>query len=275
MSDISIPQEIIDFMQQQNWGNHHLHWHVVRMWDRLSPAAQQWATQQGWRRYGVQEGEETNGLEFLAMHRVMIRTLVNKFPQHAILFEGWSSPPTDPNDTNDPLPGGATTPFNPDMQIAIDRLTTQLDGFDGEDLLGTFIETSLRPFPNTPLRRADDAASGIHNYLHGRFQDNNSPINMGDPSVNIENERFWRLHGWIDARWEAYRVVSGRSNNDPRYLKALAEAERHMAVPSPSGGIQPFAASPWHMDGHAHHDIHIPEDIKQSILDALYFCELE
>ena len=67
MSDVSIPQEIIDFMQQRNWGNHHLHWHVVRIWDVLGPDGQQWTEQQGWSRYEVQEGEETNGLEFLAM----------------------------------------------------------------------------------------------------------------------------------------------------------------------------------------------------------------
>ena len=270
MSDVSIPQEIVDFMQQRNWGNHHLHWHVVRIWDVLGADGQQWAEQQGWRRYEVQEGEEKNGLEFLAMHRVMIRTLTSNFPQHANLFSGWSTPPTDPANPNDSLPNGRTTPFDQNMADAIDRLHNNLEAFDGEDLFGRFIETSLRPFPNDPSRRSSDQSSGIHNYLHGRFEDRDSPINMGDPSVNIENERFWRLHGWIDARWEGYRVATGRSDTDPRYIKALADAEIHMAVPAPLGGIQPFGAALWNMEGHSHHALHIPEEIKSQILDALF-----
>jgi hypothetical protein len=231
MADTPMPQEVVTFMRDRNWGTHHVHWHVVRIWDVVDEPTRQWAQAQGWSRYEVQEGEESNGLEFLAMHRVMLRTLLQNFPQHASLFTGWTTPPTDPTDPNDPLPGGATTPFHPDMLGAIDRLTNSLAAFDGEDEIGTLIETSLRPFPNNARRRSSDVNSGIHNYVHNRFSDENSTINMGDPTVNIENERFWRLHGWIDRCWTNYRQVSGRSDMDPRYLQALEDAEKHMGVP--------------------------------------------
>ena len=106
--------------------------------------------------YPTQEGEEGNGIEFLAMHRMMIRTLVSKFPQHAHLFKGWEAPPTDPSNANDPLPNGRQTPFDPDMLNAIDRFNNELESFDGEDIFGRFIETSLRPFPNNPSRISTD-----------------------------------------------------------------------------------------------------------------------
>ncbi len=93
-------------MRQQNWGIHHLHWHVVRIWNIIPEALRQRATGQEWSRHPVQEGEEGNGIEFLAMHRVMIRMLRSAFPQHIALFDGWEMPPTDP------LPGNSSEPFS-------------------------------------------------------------------------------------------------------------------------------------------------------------------
>ncbi len=274
MADVSMPSEIVQFMRDQNWGTHHIHWHLVRVWDLVDDAARAWATDQGWSRYDVQEGEEGNGLEFLAMHRVMVRMLLDRFPAHSSLFDGWSTVPTDPADPQDPLPNGATTPFHPNYTTALDRLENDLDTFDGEDLFGTYIETTLRPFPNDPDRRASDNSSGIHNYLHNRFADPDSDINMGNPTVNIENERFWRLHGWIDARWTAYRTASGRSETDPRYLKALEDAEAHMSVPTPDGELALLVTD----DEHHHHPTHpveVPPHVLQSILDVLYTCDVE
>ena len=73
MADIAMPDEIIAWTKSNGWGPHHLRWHVERIWDRLDADTLAYAQQQGWTRYPVQEGEETNGLAFLAMHRVMIR----------------------------------------------------------------------------------------------------------------------------------------------------------------------------------------------------------
>jgi ATP-dependent helicase YprA (DUF1998 family) len=96
-----------------------------------------------------------------------------------------------------------------------------------------FIETSWRPFPNVPRRRAADKASGIHNYLHGRFTRASEDLDMGNPEVNIHNQRFWRLHGWIDRAWSVYRTASGRSDNDPVYKAAMEEARHHMMHMAP------------------------------------------
>src|SRR6516164_5139989 len=85
VADLLMPDEIREWMQQRNWGVHHLEWHTSRQWDRLPLAARQWAAQQGWRRAALLEGEAGNGVEFLVMHRAMIELLREQFPQHAAL----------------------------------------------------------------------------------------------------------------------------------------------------------------------------------------------
>jgi hypothetical protein len=229
------------------------------MWGVLPPDVIQWATAQGWSRHSVQEGEEDNGLQFLAMHRVMIKKLVAAFPQHQGLFAGWPQPPSDPNDPDDPVPGQGATPLSPAMAAAVNRLQTGTTTFDGEDEFGRFIETSLRPFPNLPQRRSSDPSSGLHNYLHNRFADDASPINLGDPSVNIENTRFWKLHGWIDNRWSSYRAATGRSDTDPAYLKLLEQEAMHM-----EHGHGPMAAR-----RAAPGRLAVPGDVRRKILRAL------
>ncbi|HEY8079764.1 MAG TPA: hypothetical protein VIF62_36790, partial [Labilithrix sp.] len=99
---LAMPKPVLTFLRDNGWGNHHLEWHTVRNWDRLGPSDQSWAKKQGWARADVQEGATSNGLEFLAMHRVMIRTLIAKNPSSADLFNGWTSPPTSCSDKNDP-----------------------------------------------------------------------------------------------------------------------------------------------------------------------------
>jgi hypothetical protein len=55
--------------------------------------------------------------------------------------------------------------------------------------------------------------------------DDKSKIDIGDPSVNLQNKRFWRIHGWIEARWTAFRAMKKLSENDPAYQAALKKAE--------------------------------------------------
>lgn len=264
MSDIPMPTEVIDWMRARNWGTHHLEWHVSRMWDILPPDVIAWAAGQGWKRNDVQEGSETNGMQFLAMHRVMIERLVKAFPMHEALFQGWTRPPTDPNDDLDPVPASNPQEMRSDMIDAIDRLHNQLATFDGEDGFGLFVETALRPFPNQPARRSTDSSSGLHNFMHNRFSDAASPVDMGNPEVNIENQQFWRLHGWIDQRWTAYRSATGRSNTDPRYLAILAAEAEHMPEHGPhhpTDAEEPRAAGVT--------SVRMPASIRSAILKAL------
>jgi hypothetical protein len=228
MADSLMPANLIDWMQVRNWGQHHVQWHAVRQWDLNDEATQQWMLSQGWHRADRQEGQPGNGFDFLVMHRAMLELLRETFPEYAALLAGWPTPPTNPNNPADPLPNGAQTPFDPRYQQAIGRIETPPDTFATEDEWGLFVETSLRPVPGDPFRRSPDPASGIHNYIHNRFSDLSSPVDMGNPGINLGNQRFWRLHGWIDTRWSAYRRAKGLSDQDPAYRQAVQDRKDHL-----------------------------------------------
>jgi len=149
----------------------------------------------------------------------MIILLEKKFPQYSSLFDGWKTPPTNPNDTEDPVQSGVA--FDKDKLIGIDLIENNPNFFQTEDDFGVFIETTIQGLPNNPNNRRTDMRYGNHNYLHNRWTDNSSPINLGDPKVNIFNVRFWKLHGWIDMVWTKFRKAKGLSDNDPNYKKTI------------------------------------------------------
>jgi hypothetical protein len=240
---LAMPADICSFEKTQGWGQHHLEWHTSRQWDLLAPQDRTWAQKQGWHRALLQEGQIGNGLEFLAMHRAMLDILRTKFPTHVDLFVGWTSPPTSPTDKIDPLPNGGTTAFDKTKLAAIDRLTHHLDSFASDDELGLFIQTSLRPTKTDPAARSTDAAAGIHNYLHNRFMNPSSAIDIGDPSVNLQNKEFWRLHGWIDSRWTEFRKIKNLRDDERTYKDALdnaaADLQMKMKMPEDPGTSTP------------------------------------
>jgi len=121
------------------------------------------------------------------------------------------------------------------MEKALAELGSNLDSFGSDDELGLYIETSLRPTSSNANARSRDKSSGIHNYMHNRFADSSSKIDIGDPSVNLENKRFWRLHGWIDHVWTEYRAAKGLTDQDPVYDAAMRKAMAEM--PQDSKGL--------------------------------------
>jgi hypothetical protein len=230
MAEPVMPTEIVTWMRERDWGTHHVYWHATRQWDLLEPQERAQLEAAGQTRAAGQEGQVGNGWEFLIMHRAMIRLLLRQFPAQTKLFAGWPTPPIDPNSPTDPMPdNGGPKAFDPNKIQAIDRLQTQIGNFASDDDCGLFIESSLRPTPGNPRHRSPDARTGIHNYLHNRFSDSDSDIDMGNPQVNIENQRFWRLHGWIDNCWSAFREGKNLSEDEPTYSAALSVAEQHMS----------------------------------------------
>jgi len=229
MAEPAIPNEISEWMNARSWGMHHLIWHLSRIWDLIDPQDQAWVQQNGGSRANRQEGQAGNGMDFLAMHRVMIRQLNQQFPAHTNLFAGWPQPPTNPNNANDPMPNnGEPKPFNASMSAAVTRLHNNITGFQSDDDLGLFIQTRLRPVAGDPGNQSPDKTTGIHNYIHNRFSDSNSDIDMGSPLVNLHNQRFWRLHGWIDNRWTAFRTAKNFPESESAYQQALGDAAHHL-----------------------------------------------
>lgn len=223
--DNAMPAEVRAYLAEHAWSDMHLDFHVARMWDVLGEDTQRWAEDQGISRWKLQEGQPTTGLEFLAMHRLMLTELREKFPQHAALFEGWMKPPTDLDDAAGPLPPQVGA-FRPEMIAAIDRLHTRLDTFTSDDELALFLQTNRRPTADDPQARTPDRSAGLHNYVHNRWMDPDSPINVGDPALNLGNQVFWRIHGWVDSRWTAYREAKGLDDTtDEVYRKAMDDAQ--------------------------------------------------
>jgi hypothetical protein len=221
----AMPGPILTFLNTEGWGDHHLEWHTVRQWDRMPVENQTEARERGWARADLQEGAKGNGLEFLTMHRTMIRLLVQKFPKDASLFDGFTEPPTECDDPNDPCGPKSQGPFDANKAKAIDKLQNHLGDFESDDDFGLYVETGWRPTAKDPQHHSEDPSAGLHNYMHGRLQNSDSPIDVGDPSVNLQNRHFWRLHGWIENRWTEFRKIKGLSDDDPVYLAAMKKAE--------------------------------------------------
>ncbi|MCA1568140.1 MAG: hypothetical protein LC803_21345 [Acidobacteria bacterium] len=240
MSDVQMPEEIISWMESLMWGPHHDQWHFERRWDfwhfialHGTPSQQEmvkkmiaYAQSQHWKRSEIQEGQAGNGLDFLMMHRAMMHLIVEKFPEHKGLLEGWQSPPTDPQDPDDPVPNAVA--FDQLKAAGVKAIENDFASFAGDDGYGLFIETDIRPLPDDPTHRDPDKRLGVHNYLHNRWTDDKSPINLGDPKVNIFNRRFWKLHGWIDTQWTRFRQAKGLSDDDPQYKAALTQYKHMM-----------------------------------------------
>jgi hypothetical protein len=240
-----VPADVQAYLTANHWGMMHLQWHTVRQWDRMSAAALSSAKLQGWTRSAIQEGQAGNGLQFLAMHRVMFRALKTQFPQYAgTIFNGWSSVPTNPRDPVNALPNGGTTAFSANMTTAIANLMSHPENFASDDAWGTYLETTFRPVPGNPTATSTDPSTGLHNYLHNRWTDNASPVTMGDPAVNLGNKMFWKLHGWIDEQWSAYRRAKGLSDTDLAYTTALHDAEMEMGMMDMSGMQMVHVAEP-------------------------------
>ncbi len=222
-------------MRSLGWGEHHDQWHYEQrydFWRHLAARGDAGAAQvvaygdaKGWKRAAHQEGAPGHGLHFLAMHRAMFQLLAERFPQHRPYLAGWPTPPQDPADRDDPVPGGV--PFAPEKAQGIVVVETQPSR---SPRMTTSPSSSKRISGRPPPIRRTGPRIGKPACTTGstnRWTDPDSPVNLGDPTVNIFNARFWRLHGWIDRMWSAYRTARGASDDEPRY-RELLESYRHM-----------------------------------------------
>jgi hypothetical protein len=219
-----MPSTIVGFEDRHNWGDHHLEWHMERRWDSVAsnPQDLEWAQNKGWKKAQRQEGDKGNGLEFLIMHRAMMEVLRENFPRNQDLFVGFDKIPTDPRDRTTPCPSGKA--FDPKMVkvlTKLDAIADNADDFADDDAFGLYIETSIGQ---------RKAGAGIHNYLHVRFSKEGSSIDVGDPTLNLKNRVFWRIHGFIDRKWSEFRKAKGLPPEDRDLRRAIDEQKRHMTL---------------------------------------------
>ena len=87
--------------------------------------------------------------------------------------------------------------------------------FKSEAEFGQFIQSSLVREGGTNFVRSPKSGAGIHNWLHGAFQDG-SKISVGSIRFNLGNIMFWRIHGWIEAKWKQFEASRPRTRQDQR-----------------------------------------------------------
>lgn len=235
MADPRLPAEMDAYITTRGWGEHHDQWHYEQRYDFYRYLAAQgdqgaqevvdYGDAKGWQRAPYQEGAPGHGIQFLAMHRAMFQLLAENFPQHYAYLDGWPTPPQDPNAPDDIVVSGEPFPLPKSEGVII--VETRHDDFADEDGFALFLETNIRPTPTNPAERTPDARTALHNFLHNRWSDGTSPVNLGDPKVNLMNARFWRLHGWIDRLWTRFRQYHHLSDTEPTYV-ALIASYRHM-----------------------------------------------
>src|SRR4051812_41738064 len=192
-----VPQHVHEYLEKYQWGDYHIVFHMTRKWYLLGDSGRTWLKHVGEASADVQEGDPGNGLEFLTMHRAMIQHLRDRWGTEPVandpdgrttfsqVLDGWK---TDDDVIN------ALTKKGGDVATFKAALTKLNDfaSFATEDEFGLFLQTTLRlsgevdPMDSSIRSYSRDmtTGAGIHNWLHGQFQDPSSPIDVGNPQTN-------------------------------------------------------------------------------------------
>ncbi|MDQ3366855.1 MAG: hypothetical protein M3680_15640 [Myxococcota bacterium] len=219
-----VPKRVHEYLEQYQWGDYHIVFHMSRKWFLLGDQGRGWLKRVGESRPDLQEGDPGNGVEFLTMHRAMIEHLRNRWGTEPVttdpdgrttfakVLDGWT---TDAEVIAGlEKVGGDVAKFKAGLAKINDFAS-----FATEDDFGNFLQTSLRLSgvvdPNdSSIRdysRDMTPGAGYHNWLHGQFQDASSKIDVGNPQTNLSNIMFWRIHGWIEAKWKQFERVHVRT----------------------------------------------------------------
>ncbi len=247
-----VPKNVHNYLEKYQWGDYHIVFHMSRKWFLLGDSGRGWLKRVGEASSDLQEGDPGNGLEFLTMHRAMIEHLTERWGTEKVtndpdgrktfadVLKGWST---------DEEVIKALTDSGGDVETFKAGLPTINDfaKFETEDDFGLYLQTTLHLSgevdPNDSAKRFYDrdprAGAGLHNWLHGQFMDDSSPIDVGNPQTNLSNIMFWRIHGWIEAKWEAFEKVHQRTPFEmDEYTHQIERFHLHMQLHSDFSTLQ-------------------------------------
>jgi hypothetical protein len=196
-------------------------------------------------------GQSGAGLDFLFMHRQMIRHVNQMLAQIADpnypQVQGWAPIPWDHNDADWPMPAA----FNTQVQWAKDpALTGQFQTAVAQKLENnTWLQmVSLDAF-------ATEMETGIHNWLHmhwaaqpwytgapGQDPDDLRNDYLGSTYSSHVNKAFWKLHGWIDDRIGQWELASGQVADFSQSWEGPAPHGPHAFAPAVAGPLTPAEA---------------------------------
>jgi hypothetical protein len=241
-----VPKNVHEYLEKYQWGDYHIVFHMSRKWFLLGDQGRGWLKRVGESRPDLQEGDPGNGVEFLTMHRAMIEHLKNRWGTEVVtndpdgretfseVLDGWTT--DEEVIAGLEAVGGNVAQFKAGLAKINDFAS-----FETEDEFGNFLQTSLRLSgevdpDDTSIRfyaRDMTPGAGFHNWLHGQLQDASSKIDVGNPQTNLSNIMFWRIHGWIEAKWQAFERVHTRTPMEMMvFQKQLERFHLHMQLHS-------------------------------------------
>lgn len=159
--DVLLPQEMLDWLEEQNWIQEHGDWHAIRRWDQGcqrstsggSCQSTDALTARGLSRAAIQEGEPGDGYDFLLMHRHMIRGFQEAFPKHVEQIRGFHGVPTSKDDPENPIPW-VDVRWSDDQLDTIDfmeNIAQHIDAFTSEDDYAKWVQFGDGQFGGTGL----------------------------------------------------------------------------------------------------------------------------
>ena len=220
--DLTVQPGVLAWMEANSWEPAHFEWHSIRRCNsgtsqskinvcshtEMIPADQECKT-------------DGDGLQFLAMHRHMIQSLKQLFPNHTEQFEGFDTFPQSAAEV--PEQWRADWQSFSSQELANAKIADEiakpenLSRFASEGAFGRWLQCLAPTY------------SGLHGALHFKWvRTMNSKHGLGNQLTNIDNYMFWKLHGWIDKVWEKYRVAKGLSPDDPALKDAVVAQCREM-----------------------------------------------
>jgi hypothetical protein len=226
--DTWIQPEAIAWMEQHEWQAAHFAWHQVRRCPGAGGAICNDGPSKGVTIPTNQECKsDGDGMEFLAMHRHMIRSLKQLWPNHVEMFDGMEKFPQQASDV--PEAWRDVWASFPEADLANAKIADEIDKpenysrFADEGQFGRWLQCGS-PSINFAL-----SGSGLHGSLHfkwtpGDFSSGFPEHSLGNQESNIDSYMFWKIHGWIDKVWEKYRLAIGKPLDDPE-LEAAVEAQ--------------------------------------------------
>lgn len=236
----ALPLEVKRWLALVEIRTHHAMWHYVRVhWPNITPQRQVQLESAGFRPPRMR-GDFLSGLDFLAMHRNMIRDLHMQFPNVSIPA-GWDSIPFDPKDPEWPMPPSYSGIPEPAWkeQAATKHFEQEAHRFPPLPKTGEATSLARHIYQGMSLdylgRRIEN---GIHDWMHIHWsakpwfqreeaQDINDVRNdwLASPYASHVNVHFWKIHGWINDRVDDWAKVNEVGNVDALLQDAFTGPE--------------------------------------------------
>jgi hypothetical protein len=223
-TDTTVQPEVIKWMQDHKWEGAHFEWHSVRRCNGGGSMSKVNVCSHKDMIPADQECKSTgDGYQFLAMHRHMIQSLKQLFPNNTEQFEGFKKFPTSAADVPeqwraDWQPFSAQSVANGKIADEIEK-PENLSKFADEGAFGKWLQCFA----------GAGGDSGLHGDLHFKWvRQMNAEHGLGNQDTNIDNYMFWKLHGWMDDVWEKYRVAKGLAPTEKKLQDELVKQCREM-----------------------------------------------